>query len=66
MRVTVMTLFGPFSHLNINKIEKKVEKLQEKVDNIELSLDSVETKVENVQAKIDASIYTCWHKSTYS
>ena len=49
MKVTFMTLFGPFSHLDVKKIAKKVEKLEEKVVNIE-------TKVENVQAKVDASL----------
>ena len=56
MKVTFMTLFGPFSHLNVKKIAKKVEKLEEKVDNIELSIDAIETKVENMQARVDASL----------
>ena len=56
MKVTFMTLFGPFSHLNVKKIAKKVEKLEEKVDTIELSIDAIETKVENVQARVDASL----------
>ena len=56
MKVTFMTLFGPFSHLNVKKIAKKVEKLEEKVDTIELSVDAIETKVENMQARVDASL----------
>ena len=56
MKVTFMTLFGPFSHLNVKKIAKKVEKLEEKVDTIELSVDAIVTKVENMQARVDASL----------
>ena len=56
MKVTFMTLFGPFSHLNVKKIAKKVEKLEEKIDTIELSIDAIETKVENMQARVDASL----------
>ena len=56
MKVTFMTLFGPFSHLNVKKIAKKVEKLEEKVDTIELSVDAIVTRVDNMQARVDASL----------